>query len=46
MFNWIKNYIAEIKAFDELNRMSDRELRDIGINKSQILSISKNKFSR
>lgn len=36
MFNTVKNYIKRRKVIDELMALSDRELSDIGIPRSQI----------
>lgn len=35
----IKNSIRSAKEFDELNQLTDRELRDIGINRGDIARI-------
>jgi len=45
MINFIKNKIAENKTFHELNRLSNRELNDLGIDRSQIRSIARQHVS-
>lgn len=41
MFKFIKTAINEQKTFIELNRLSNRELNDIGIARSDIRNIAK-----
>jgi uncharacterized protein YjiS (DUF1127 family) len=39
---WVRNTIAFNKELNELNKMSDRELKDMGISKSDIVALAKN----
>ena len=41
MLKFIKNAITERKTFHELNRLGDKELSDIGINRSDIRNIAR-----
>lgn len=37
MWRWIKRKIKQQKAYNELYRLTDRELNDMGISRSDIL---------
>jgi uncharacterized protein YjiS (DUF1127 family) len=39
---WVRNTIAFNKELNELNRMTDRELRDMGISRSDVKALAKN----
>lgn len=41
MLKFITNAVNERKTYNELNRLSNRELSDIGINRSDIKNIAK-----
>lgn len=41
MMKFLRNRLNERKTFNELNRLSNRELADIGINRSEIHSIAR-----
>lgn len=41
MFKFIKNAVEERKTYNELNRLTNRELNDIGINRSDIRNIAR-----
>lgn len=41
MFKFIKNAVIERKTFNELNRLGDKELSDIGISRSDIRNIAR-----
>ncbi len=39
---WVRNTIAFNKELNELNKMSDRELRDMGMSRSDVKTLAKN----
>lgn len=39
---WVRNTIAFNKELNELNKMSDRELRDIGMSRSDVKALAYN----
>jgi uncharacterized protein YjiS (DUF1127 family) len=39
---WVRNTIAFNKELNELNRMTDRELRDMGISRSDVKALAQN----
>lgn len=41
MFKFIKNAVEERKTYNELNRLSNRDLNDIGIARSDIKNIAR-----
>ena len=45
MFKFIKNKIAENKTYNELSRLSNRELNDLGITRDEIRNIAKQHIS-
>jgi len=38
------SYIKKSKVYEELNRLSDRELQDMGISRSDIPNIAEGKY--
>jgi uncharacterized protein YjiS (DUF1127 family) len=45
MFKFIRNRIIENKTYSELNKLSNRELADIGITRSDIRNIARQNVS-
>lgn len=45
MFKFIKNRIIENKTYSELNKLTNRELADIGITRSDIRNIARQNVS-
>lgn len=39
---WVKNTVAFNRELRDLNRMSDRELRDMGLSRTDVVALSKN----
>lgn len=42
MLRWIKRKIKQQKAYNELDRLTDRELNDMGISRSDIMYLVRN----
>lgn len=45
MMKFIKKMIAENKTYNELSRLSNRDLNDLGISRSEIRNIAKQHVS-
>lgn len=45
MFKFIRNRIIENKTYSELNKLTNRELADIGITRSDIRNIARQNVS-
>ena len=39
---WIRNTVSFNKEMNDLNRMSDVELRDMGISRTDVIALAKN----
>lgn len=39
---WVRNTITFNRELNDLNKMTDRELRDMGLNRTDISSLAKN----
>lgn len=39
---WVRNTVIFNKELNDLNRMTDRELRDMGLNRTDVKALAKN----